>query len=124
MAFVPEGQYDLSQAQKCLESVPKEPSRRVRYDRSLLIPGDSGGTATPISVLQGRHLKRGHRPPCETISINTNTAITELMRALLQESDRTLRDGSFGTAIPRHFVPGYDRSVPPGQKPFAHGKPH
>jgi hypothetical protein len=21
---------------------------------------------------------------------------------------------------PRHFVPGYDRAVPPGQKPFAH----
>ena len=26
-----------------------------------------------------------------------------------------LRDGSFeGTAVPRHFVPGYDRIVPPG----------
>jgi hypothetical protein len=42
---------------------PKESSRRVRYDRTLLIPGDNwgGGTATPISVLQGGYLKRGHR---------------------------------------------------------------
>jgi hypothetical protein len=39
-----------------------------------------------------------------------------------RESDRTLRDGSFGWRCPRHFVPGYDRTVPPGQKPFAHSK--
>ena len=32
----------------------------------------------------------------------------------LQESHRTLRDGSFGWRSPRHFVPGYDRIVPPG----------
>ena len=34
--------------------------------------------------------------------------------AHLRESDRALRDGSFGVARPRHFVPGYDRTVPPG----------
>jgi hypothetical protein len=33
----------------------------------------------------------------------------------LHESDRTLRDGSFGWRWPRHFVPGYDRAVPPGR---------
>jgi hypothetical protein len=55
---------------------------------------------------------------------HSNTTITESKCAHLQESDRTLRDGSFEAAIPRHFVPGYDRTVPPGQKPFAHGKPH
>ena len=27
---------------------------------------------------------------------------------------RTLRDGSLGWRFPRHFVPGYDRTVPPG----------
>ena len=43
--------------------------------------------------------------------------------AHLQDSDRTLRDGSFGAAITRHSVPGYDRTVPPGQKPFAYGSP-
>ena len=35
--------------------------------------------------------------------------------AHLSESHRTLRDGSFGAAQSRHFVPGYDRTVPPGQ---------
>ena len=35
-------------------------------------------------------------------------------------SYRTLRDGSFEGRFPRHFVPGYDRIVPPGQyTPFA-----
>jgi hypothetical protein len=29
-------------------------------------------------------------------------------------SYRTLRDGSFEGRFPRHFVPGYDRTVPPG----------
>jgi hypothetical protein len=29
------------------------------------------------------------------------------------QSDRTLRDGSFEVALSRHFVPGYDRTVPP-----------
>jgi hypothetical protein len=40
--------------------------------------------------------------------------------AYLHESYRTLRDGSLGWRCPRHFVPGYDQPVPPGQKPFAH----
>jgi hypothetical protein len=31
-----------------------------------------------------------------------------------------LRDGLLGGDEPRHFVPGYDRTVPPGQKPFTH----
>ena len=31
-------------------------------------------------------------------------------------SYRTLRDGSFGVRCPRHFVPGYDHAVPPGQE--------
>ena len=30
-------------------------------------------------------------------------------------SYRTLRDGSFDGRFPRHFVPGYDQPVPPGQ---------
>jgi NAD(P)-dependent dehydrogenase (short-subunit alcohol dehydrogenase family) len=39
MAFVPEGQHDRSQARSAWVSVPpKEPSRRVRYDRAQLIP--------------------------------------------------------------------------------------
>src|SRR5271166_934272 len=41
--------------------------------------------------------------------------------AHLHESHRTLRDGSLGWRCPRHFVPGYDRTVPPGH--FATGSP-
>ena len=32
----------------------------------------------------------------------------------LHESHRALRDGSLGWRCSRHFVPGYDRAVPPG----------
>src|ERR1700722_57004 len=38
---------------------------------------------------------------------------------LRTRSYRTLRDGSFAWRFSRHFVPGYDRTVPPGQ--FATG---
>src|ERR1700674_2168457 len=34
------------------------------------------------------------------------------------EAYRSLRDGSFGMRCPRHFVPGYDHAVPPGQNTF------
>jgi hypothetical protein len=40
--------------------------------------------------------------------------------ACRRESDRTLRDGSLGGCCSRHFVPGYDRTVPPEQKATAH----
>ena len=39
-------------------------------------------------------------------------------------SYRTLRDGSFGVRCPRHFVPGYDRAVPPGHLPVALTPPY
>ncbi len=38
--------------------------------------------------------------------IQTNSCVQ------LQQSHRTLRDGSFGVGPSRHFVPGYDRIVP------------
>jgi hypothetical protein len=41
-------------------------------------------------------------------------AFPESGRAHLHESHRTLRDGLLGWRRPRHFVPGYDRTVPPG----------
>jgi hypothetical protein len=34
---------------------------------------------------------------------------------LRTRSYRTLRDGSFRWRFSRHFVPGYDRTVPPGR---------
>jgi hypothetical protein len=39
-------------------------------------------------------------------------------------SYRTLRDGSLVGRFPRHFVPGYDQPVPPGQKPSPIEAPH
>ena len=36
--------------------------------------------------------------------------------AHLHESYRTLRDGSFGVVLSRHFVPGYDRCCPYGTR--------
>ena len=50
---------------------------------------------------------------------DTNAECAIALRAHLHESYRTLRDGCFGWHGPRHFVPGYDRTVPPGRKPFA-----
>jgi hypothetical protein len=39
--------------------------------------------------------------------------------AYRRESDRTLREGFLRSRFTRHFVPGYDRTVPPGLE----GKP-
>jgi hypothetical protein len=106
---------------------PKEPSRRVRSERALLIPevflierrsGIDVRCDGPLSCTR-RFLLFSHPK-----LLHSDAAIAESKCAHLQESDRTLRDGSLGAAIPRHFVPGYDRTVPLGQKLFAHGKPH
>jgi hypothetical protein len=83
----------------------KEPSRRVRYDREQLIPELFLVEMCALSVFHSRSFA---------------TPIIESCLHL-QESDRTLRDGSFGWLCPRHFVPGYNRTVPPGQKPFTQG---
>src|SRR5271165_5494742 len=49
---------------------------------------------------------------CEISSLQSSNRC-----ARLHESHRTLRDGSLGWRCPRHFVPGYDRTVPPGHFP-------
>jgi hypothetical protein len=91
---VPEGQHRSKPGTKCLEKGPsKEPFRRVRYDRALLIP--------------------------EVFLIENSVTLSSNRCAHRHESHRTLRDGSFGGCFPRHFVPGYDRTVPPGH--FATG---
>ena len=73
---------------KCLGYAKKEtPSRRVRYEELFL-----------ASTLLGR---------CEPLAE---------LQLWANQSHRALRDGAFFLTHPRHFVPGYDRLVPSGQK--------
>jgi hypothetical protein len=84
---------------------PKEPSRRVRYDRALLIPEVFLGESAFRTAVR-----------CDGTFPETSSfqyCNQQIECAHLQESDRTLPDGSFEAAISRHFVPGYDRTVPP-----------
>jgi hypothetical protein len=66
----------------------KEPSHRVRYDRAHQIP--------EVFLVEFRH--SNHRIGAHN----------------LHESHRTLREAPLGRRCPRHFVPGYDHTVPPG----------
>ena len=49
------------------------------------------------------------------------TGVTSCSQAIYYAKDISAgaRDGSFGWRFSRHFVPGYDQLVPPGQKPSA-----
>jgi hypothetical protein len=52
--------------------------------------------------------------------LNTNTKNIYLVCGIsCARSYRTLRDGSLEGCFPRHFVPGYDQAVPPGQNTFS-----
>jgi hypothetical protein len=102
MYFVPEGQYDRSQARSAWEASLKEPSRRVWYGRALLIPEVFlVGSAFRIDV-------RGDGPFAEHIDFfcfhvrnfvipycNDPIEVRTLARIR-----RTLRDGSFGVRLP------------------------
>ena len=46
----------------------------------------------------------------------TDTNVTPIVESVRTPAPITphLRDGSLGGRYPRHFVPGYDRTVPPG----------
>jgi hypothetical protein len=75
-------------------------SRRIRYDQGA--PNPRG---IP-DIFQHRFVSNLHSQFDHTESSNRC--------AHLHESYRTLRDGSLGWRFSRHFVPGYDRTVPPG----------
>ena len=81
---------------------PKEPSRRVRYDRAQRIPDG----------ISRRHVRR---ISVSVFAFEISSLQSSNRCPHLHESHRTLRDGSFGWRFPRHFVPGYDRTVPPGR---------
>jgi hypothetical protein len=107
---------------------PERPSRRVRYDRRPLIAGVflvESASLPDVRVTDSFLNKISSVFKSETSSFHT--AITESKCAHLQDQTvpyarpeqataRRMGDGDFGVAIPRHFVPGYDRTVPPGQK--------
>ena len=107
--------------------LPKEPSRRVRYERALLIPEivlvESASRRMFELLFDVMDPVPEHTDflcfHIQTLSFQYCNHRIEV-RAL-QESDRTYGTPPFGGAIPRHFVPGFDRTVPPGQKPFADG---
>jgi hypothetical protein len=87
---VPEGRRDRSQARSAWNTdIPKEPSRRARCDSC----------------------RSAHRVDDWRVGVRKFLELA----APENGSDRTLRDGSLEVALSRHFVPGYDRVVPPGQ---------
>jgi hypothetical protein len=81
--------------------LPKEPSRRVRYERALLIPEivlvESASRRMFELLFDVMDPVPEHMDfLCFHIqTCHFNTAITKSKCAHLQESDRTLRDGSF-----------------------------
>jgi hypothetical protein len=101
MYFVPEGQHDRSLARSAWESVHRETRPvGVRYDRAQLNPElFLVEDACPVFIIS---------------SLQSNRC------AGLPESDRTYGTAPLGGAGPRHFVPAYDRPVPPGRNTFAH----
>ena len=85
---------DRSLARSAWEKRPsKEPSRRVRYDREQLDP------EVCLVEMCGVFVQKGKRQ-----SVRTPARITPYPTGRL----------FWGGAFPRHFVPGYDRTVPPG----------
>ena len=99
---VPEGRHDRSLARSAWESIPENPSRRVRYDRAQLIPEVFlVQRCATFLLLKFRH--SNHR------SVRTPARIRPYPTGRLL----------WGGAVPRHFVLGYDRTVPPGH--FAAG---
>ena len=88
---------------KCLGKRPaKEPSRRVRYDRAQLIPEVFLVDMCAVFRFQFSYSKFHHSN--HRIGAHTCTNYTV-----------PYRDGTFGWRCPSHFVPGYDRTVPPGR---------
>src|SRR5580704_15146520 len=93
---------DRSLARSAWESVPRK-NRPVGYGM--------------IGRSESQRYFSSKCAPCFGFSFPVRNFVTPIIQSVrtLHESDRTLRDGSFGWRGPRHFVPGYDRTVPPGR---------
>src|SRR5580704_11184733 len=101
---VPEGRSDRSQARSAWNSpTPKEPSRRARSDQSqTLSQRYFASKGAPCFLRKANH--SNHRIGAHTGANQTVPYGTALLR----------------WRCPRHFVPGYDRTVPPRQKAILH----
>jgi hypothetical protein len=95
---VPEGRSDRSLARSAWNSpTPKEPSRRARYDRAQTKSQRCfASKGAPCFLRKANHSNRrigAHTGANQTVPCGT---------------------ALFRSRCPRHFVPGYDRTVPPG----------
>jgi hypothetical protein len=100
MAFVPEGQADRSQARSAWVSVPESPR--------------PGGTVEVMARDIWR--RNGVDAALETLGIPVERYVGVLSKP------RSVQSSRWDWAIPhapRHFVPGYDHAVPPGQNTFS-----
>src|SRR5580700_10140581 len=128
---------DRSLARSAWESAaPKEPSRRVRYDRAQLIPEVflvemcavflKGRLNTLLERFVSDDVRAAARcigpfPEPARFSFRIRNFITPIIVSVRTPARITPYPTGrlLGWRCPRHFVPGYDRTVPPGH--FATG---
>jgi hypothetical protein len=80
---------------------------------------------TPIIESRCAHSCKNQTVPYGTalwIGDVPGTSCQATIAPSLRDKARALRDGSLDWRCPRHFVPGYDRTVPPGQSPCPTGR--
>ena len=101
----------------CLAMPPMSGQRRSRIlefrtqTRSFVLKTlNVQGTRKCLPWNRCAHLHESHRTLRDG---SFGVALSQALRARLR-SHRALRDCSFGWRCPRHFVPGYDRTVPSG----------
>jgi hypothetical protein len=96
----------------------------MRYQRAFLVavPRSRRDLGTAVFVPEGPPIVAWHEVPGKAPPEKDRPVGYGLIRAGVRTSRmscarsyRTLRNGSFEGRFPRHFVPGYDRIVPPGR---------
>jgi hypothetical protein len=92
MAFVPEGRCDRSLARSAWDSATQK-SRPVGY--GLIRAGVCTNSM---------------------IGVTNTSGMSGILRPIIPYPTGRFSRGT----LPRHFVPGYDQPVRPGQKPFSH----
>jgi hypothetical protein len=111
MYFVPEGEHDRSQARSAWGHEENSPVPAGRCDRSLAQSAWNSANlkSRPVGygmIRAGKRIDSTWRPFPREIPLG------------LAAPDHTVPygNGTFEGHFPRHFVPGYDQPVPPGQK--------